>query len=161
MLLEVQADIQQRLPQQSIVGELKRDQQATDASVAIEKWVDRLELDVRECRLHERRRRFRFIVQEALEMLQALGNFIRWRRDERSVTGPCPSDPDLAASEFAGRCVRSASAAEQDLVYFAEQAQRQWESSAKPLQPVFEGRHVAADLAGVLDRYAGLLVDLV
>ena len=54
MLLEVQADIQQRLPQQSVVGELKRDQQATDASVAIEKWVDRLELDVRECRLHER-----------------------------------------------------------------------------------------------------------
>jgi hypothetical protein len=43
----------------------------------------------------------------------------------------------------------------------ADQPQRQGEAAAQPGEPVLERRDVAADLAHVLDRHRGLLVDLV
>src|SRR6185437_12477622 len=74
VLLEVQAQVEQWLAQQSVVGELQRDEQAADASVAIEKRVNRLELHVRERRLGKRWRYLWAIVQEALEIFQAVGD---------------------------------------------------------------------------------------
>jgi hypothetical protein len=50
VLLEVQAQVQERLPQHAVVVQDERDQQPPDAPVPIEKAVDGLELHVGERR---------------------------------------------------------------------------------------------------------------
>src|SRR4051812_22816773 len=57
MLLEVEAQVQQRLREHLVGAEQQRDQEPTDAAVAVEKRMDRLELDVSERGLDEDRRR--------------------------------------------------------------------------------------------------------
>jgi len=53
--LEEKAQVKQRLGEQLPVLQQERDEQATDAAVAVEKRVDSLELDVHEGGADERR----------------------------------------------------------------------------------------------------------
>ena len=55
MALEEKAQVKQRLGEQLPVLQQERDEQATDAAVAVEKRVDSLELDVHEGGADERR----------------------------------------------------------------------------------------------------------
>jgi len=64
-MLEVEAEIQQRLPEDLRVAEEQCDHQAAHSAIAIQERVDRLELDMREVGLHQRRQAVVFGVQEA------------------------------------------------------------------------------------------------
>ena len=55
MALEEKAQVKQRLGEQLPVLQQERDEQATDAAVAVEKRVDSLELDMHEGGADERR----------------------------------------------------------------------------------------------------------
>ena len=46
MLFEIEREVEQRLTEQSALVQQKRDEQAAQTSVAIQKRVDRFELDV-------------------------------------------------------------------------------------------------------------------
>jgi hypothetical protein len=83
----VACQVEERLAQQVVVGQLKCDQQAADAAVAVEELVDRFELHVRERRLDQRRRWLGLIVQEPFKVLEALVQFRGWRRHEHCVAG--------------------------------------------------------------------------
>lgn len=68
MLLEVEAEIKQRLSQHAFVVQDQGDQQSADAPVAIEKRMDGLELHVRQGGFGERGERYALIVQVPLEV---------------------------------------------------------------------------------------------
>ncbi len=70
----------------------KRDQQAADAAVAIEKGVNRFELKVSERRFHQRRR---IGVQELFELSHAMLHILRRWWYKCCVAGASTSDPVL------------------------------------------------------------------
>ena len=84
--------------------------------------MNRLELNMRERNLHERRRDVGFVVQKTLERFEARGDLVRGRRYERGVTGARPSNPDLAAAELSRREASAASAAEQHFMHFTNKS---------------------------------------
>jgi hypothetical protein len=69
-------------------------------------------------------------MQELLEVAHAPHHEVLRRRDEARVSGPRAADPVLAAPELAGRLVRPAAMAEQDLVHLADQPEREREAAA-------------------------------
>ncbi len=71
------------------------DQHAADAAVAIEEWMDRLELHVCEPGLDQRRERV-VRVQPLLEGGQSGRDLIMWQWHETSVARPRTADPVLA-----------------------------------------------------------------
>jgi hypothetical protein len=70
VLLEVQAQVEQRLAQQSVRDELQSDQKPADTTVAVQEWMDGFELHVRKTCLDKGRHGFGIVVQKALEMLE-------------------------------------------------------------------------------------------
>ena len=92
MLLEVQAQVQQRLAHQAISRQLQRDQQAPEPSIAIEEWVDGFELHMSERGFEQRWCRLGHVVEKVLELLQALVELVRRRRNSPGVRlDPRPS----------------------------------------------------------------------
>jgi hypothetical protein len=88
MGLEVQARIQHRLAQHSVGHQLQHDQEPPDAPITVEEGMNRLELDMRQRRLDERRRRLGLIVEEALELLKAIRHRLGRRRHEDRIARP-------------------------------------------------------------------------
>ena len=95
MLLEVEAQVQQRLLQHSGVVQQDRDEQSSDTSIAVEERVDRLELHVRQRRRHQDRVGSISVVEHALQSRHRLLDERRRRRHEMSVPGPSSTDPVL------------------------------------------------------------------
>ncbi len=66
--------------------------------------MDVLELHMGERGLDERRRRLGLVIQESLEVLQALVQLIRRGRHEHRVAGPRAADP-IAGPTILGWCI--------------------------------------------------------
>src|SRR5262245_42432358 len=108
MSLEVVREVQDRLGESTPFAEEKRDEQATDASVAVKKRMHCLELRVGDSYLEEQRDVV-ILVQECLEVSKSPGHLL-WRR--RNKRGVCErrasrSNPVLSPSQFTGRQMRS------------------------------------------------------
>ncbi len=110
MLLQVPAEVQQRFGQQAAVFEQRRDQQAPDASIAIEERVDGFKLGVRQRNPHQRRERARLVVNELLKIAQQAGYPIRRRRHKSGVARTGATDPVLRTPQFPGLLASSAHA---------------------------------------------------
>ena len=76
MVLEIEAEIEHGLFQYPFDTEHEGNQQPSQAAVAIQKWVNGLELNVRERRLDQDRQLDRPIVEKILERAQCLPNFV-------------------------------------------------------------------------------------
>src|SRR5216684_5068884 len=109
--LEVKTQIEERLTQSAFGAEKQRNQQSAQPTIAIEKGVDRFELDVNESGLDEHGQLVFFVMKKMLEAVQTLHHELRWRRNKRSVSGTATANPILRAAKFAGCLVRPASAA--------------------------------------------------
>lgn len=96
MLFEIQARVQQGPMKNVIVTKYQRDQQATDASVAIEEW-NRFELRVRQRGLYYW---VGLLVQKALEVCQTFREEMRRRWNKRGIPRPIPTDPVLGTPKF-------------------------------------------------------------
>src|SRR5262249_21361886 len=157
-LLEVERQVEDRLRERLLDAQEERDEQAAEAAVAVEEWVDRLELDMRERGLDERWRAARAIVEEQLERSHARRPVARGRRDESRRARSLAADPVLARPEFAGRLRAAAPLREEHPVDLLEQAQRERESSAEPRHAVRHRGDVVRHLLDVFDRDAGRLL---
>ena len=153
-----QAEIEDRLAQHPRLAEDQRDEQPTQAPIAVEKRVDRLELDVGQARPDERGQRRILAVQEALERIEAFVQSIGRRRHEQGVAGPGSADPVLRAAKFA-RLLRCAPARlEQDGVHFADQPERQRKSAPHPGDAMLNRRDVVRNLGHVVESDGWRLV---
>src|SRR5690606_26938854 len=127
VLLEVETQVEERLPQHAVVVQHQSDQEAPDASVPVQEGVDRLELDVSECRPDERRV-LPPVVQKPLEVGHAVRDVMRRRRHELGVPGTSATDPNLAGPELSGPLFGTATLSEQNSMDLANQAVRERES---------------------------------
>src|SRR6185312_15385129 len=72
VLLEVEAEVEERLPERTLVAENERDEEAPEPAVAVEERVNGLELDVDQGRLQQRGCLDRVVVNEFLETPQTV-----------------------------------------------------------------------------------------
>ena len=86
------------------------DQQAPHPAIAVQEWVDGLELRVREARPQEHRQPGILLVEESFQIGHAVGNRVGRRRDESRRSGPPAPDPVLRAPELARRLVAAPAA---------------------------------------------------
>jgi len=108
MLLEVVAEIEQRLPEDAALHEQERDQQPSDSSIAVQERMDGLELRVGKCCLDQ----YRCLVvrvEVALEAVERLVHVGNGRRDERSAAdrGARWTDPVLRGTKLSGGRLRA------------------------------------------------------
>ena len=108
MDLEKKAQVQQRLLQHFFAQQHQRNQQAADASIAVQKWVDRLELHMRERGLDQRRVACGHVVQKIFQLGDALRNVLGRRRYQGRRIGARAADPVLDAPVLAGRLAGTA-----------------------------------------------------
>ena len=154
-VLEVEAQIEQRLREHLLGAQQQRDQQAADASVAVEERMDRLELDVRQRRLHEDRCRLGSSCRNLSRSLIAATTSVRGRGHEAGVARPCAAEPVLAvAGTRPAPCRRrvpraSAARAPRGAVV----AQREL-AGLDPLHAVVHRRDVVRRLLDVVERDA-------
>ena len=160
VLLEVQGQVQERLPQHPLGAQQQGDQEPSDAPVTVQKGMNRLELHVGERRLEQDRRRFRLVVQPAFERPHAFRDALRGRRDEHRVPRPGSPYPVLGAAEFAGLPVGPSTALEEHAVDLADQSVRQRKVVSQPAQPVFESGDVVRHLYHVVEGDARRFLQL-
>ena len=158
MLLQIQAEIQERLAQHPGVAQQQGYEQPAHAPVAVEEGVDGLELHVRESRLQQRGLLLR--MEETLERRHAPGHLGVRGRHEDGVSRAGPSDPVLREPELAGGSFAAPPARHQHAVDLADQAVRQRKPLPQPAQTVFEGGHVVRDFAHVVERNPRRLLHL-
>ena len=100
VLLEEEAQVEERFAEQLPVLEQERDEEPPDAAVAVEVGVDCLELRVAEPCPDECRQFAALIVDEALEAGQEFAHRVRRRGDVGRVAGTGAANPVLAASDL-------------------------------------------------------------
>ena len=127
MLLEVETEVQEWLSESLLGAEDHRDEQSSDATVAVQEWVDRLELGVREACLDDRR--CVSLDDEFFELTEDTQKFVRRRWNEARGARTRPSNPVLRSSEFSGSLVSAATAGYKDAVCVANPSQTYRESS--------------------------------
>src|SRR5262245_22042243 len=102
----------------------QRYQQPPNTTIAVQKRMDRFELQVRQSGRYQYTIRRCRLVKRALERRhQVIDERGRWRHEVR-VAGPRAADPVLRSPELAGLLLASAASREQLLVYLADQAIR-------------------------------------
>jgi hypothetical protein len=138
VLLEIQAQVEQRLLQHSGVMQQKRDQQPPDTTVSVQERVDRFELHVSQRSRYEHGILRARLVKGALERRHQLIDQRRRRRYEVRVPRPGPADPVLRSSELAGLLLASAPAGEQLFVHLANEAVREREAVAESSHPMLQ-----------------------
>ncbi len=99
-----------------VVAEHQGDQQAPDAAIAVQKWVNDFELHMGEGRFNDGSGRFEQVLLEIPQTGIQVG---RRRRHEGRIAGPSTSDPVLRAAKFTGLLLCTASIGKQDAVHFA------------------------------------------
>src|SRR5690606_24087008 len=101
--LEEEAGVQHGLVQHAIGDELQDEQEPADTTVPVEERVNRFELYVGQPRFEQGSGRLRIIVEEPLQIPQAVGQSVRRRRYERRVSWSRATYPHLAAAYLARR----------------------------------------------------------
>lgn len=105
VLFEEQTQVQQGLSERIVSTQDQRDEQASKSAVAIQEWVDRLELDVGQCGFDQCGRALRLIVKEFLQVAHAIGHTVGRRRNEAGVPRPGAAQPNLGTAELSRRFV--------------------------------------------------------
>ena len=146
MLLEEQAQVEQRLLQNPGIDQHQHDQEPAQATVAVQKRVDGFELHMGQGSSHQHRQGMgsvRRAMDEVLQLPHARVHQPRWRRHEAGVARSGAADPVLTAAELPRQPVGSAAPGQQPGVDFAQQTGGEREALPQPCQAVLQSRHVA------------------
>src|SRR6266567_992639 len=108
--------------------------------------MDRFELHMHKPGLNEHRDILPLLAKEKLELSHTFHHQLRRRGDEYGITRPRSADPVLTSAKLARRLVAATPVREKDLVYLANETQRERKSLPHALQPVMEGSDVLRDL---------------
>jgi hypothetical protein len=133
MLFEIEAQVKERLGQCAFDAEEKGDQESSEASVTIEKRVNRFKLDVTECCLEKQRGSDGLIMKEFFQFTQTNHHFFGWRWNESRIARTSASDPVLRSSEFTGSLRTATSFGKKNPVNLSYQSQRKRESASQSL----------------------------
>jgi hypothetical protein len=147
MPFEVRREIQKRLRQYSFMHEVEDDEEATEPTVAVQEWMDRLELVVDEGATYEDRQG-RSFVEESLEIGKHLCEQVRWRWHEDGIGGTPPANPIWGSTELARGSLLTAHAAKQLTVHVSEEPIAQREIPHL-LESTLQGADVVRNLAPV------------
>jgi hypothetical protein len=160
MLFEIEAQVKKGFGQCAFDAEQEGDQESSEASVTIEKRMNRFKLDVTECCLEKQRGSDGLIMKEFFQFTQTNHHFFGWRWNESRIAWTSASDPVLRPSEFA-RCFGTASSfGKKNPVNLSYQSQRKRESASQSFQPVIECRHVLRYFLHVVYRDSRCIVIL-
>jgi hypothetical protein len=107
------------------------------STIAIQEWVDRLELNVRQRSLEEQRHIRKIAMEKSLERAHEFDHVFRRCWDESGVAATGAADPVLSGTELARKLVAPAAVREQESVNLANETQREWESLLQPRRPWF------------------------
>ena len=102
IVFEVQAEVQKRFPEEPGVAQHESDQEAAQATVAVEEGVNGLELNMRQASLDENGKTVVGGMDEPFQVGHALLDVVGWRRNEGRIAGTRAADPVLGSPEFAG-----------------------------------------------------------
>ena len=97
--LEVEAEVEHRLPQHLLLAQEQSDQQTPQTAVAVQERVDRLELHMCQRRLEQHRSRLWLVMQEEFQLAHALQQFFCRRRNEGRVARPGFLRPSSGCAE--------------------------------------------------------------
>ena len=122
--------------------------------------MDGLELHVSQRSLDQRWRRVRLVVDEALQVGDAIRDARPGRRHEHGVGWRSAADPVLGAAELAGLLAGSPAVTQQRAVHLPDQAGRYRQSFLDALEPDFQCGHVVGHFPNVVHRHAGCFVEL-
>lgn len=121
IVFEIQTQVEDRLRQRAAATEQESDEKTSESSVAVEKWVESLELHMGQSGPNKKRQILSLRMEKHLELAHALRDeFGRWW-NERRVAGSGSSDPVLAPAKLAGSLVASPSARMRDFVDLANE----------------------------------------
>jgi hypothetical protein len=145
--LEEHRQVQQRARQGLLLAQDERDQQASDAAIAIEKRVDGFKLGMGQAAANQQRHGGFAFVQEFFERAQGVHQLVRRWRYERRVgqCAACRANPVLGGAEFARWFFPAPHVLHQLAVNFAHQSQAQGQLT-QATQPVVHGTNVVDDL---------------
>src|SRR5439155_12138283 len=131
----------------------ERDQQSPDAAVPVEIGVDSLELNVHQSGAYERGQPV-VAMDVLLDIAEQPAEFMRWRRHESGVAGPCAADPILAPSDLARLPARAAAALHQPAMGLVQQPHRERQAlwTFQLAARVGEGVYIVADFLDVVGR---------
>ena len=146
--LEIRAEVKKGRGNDVSIDQEQSDQETAYPAVAVQEWMDRLELRVRQRRVDQRRQVL--VMQKLLPIAETLHQLRGRRRHVGGVTQYASrrTGSVLAAPELGRRGRVAANAAHQALVYFSDQAERQGKNG-EALDPILESGYVVAHLVQV------------
>ncbi len=156
--LEVEAEVQKRLPQRTLRAKQERDQQSSKSAVAVEKGVNRLKLHVNQSRFDQNGQLLFLVVEKTLKTVEALHQSIWRRRDKRRIAGTSSADPVLRPAEFARCSVGPTPPAQQDGVNLAYESERERQAARNPTKPMLHRGDVVRDFLDIVKRNAWFCV---
>ncbi|MCY1525464.1 hypothetical protein D9M68_604430 [compost metagenome] len=99
---QVKTEVQQWFLENLLFNQEQGNQQPAEATIAIQKRVDRFELHVQKSGLDKRWDLAGVVLEEALEIAEARLHFADRGRHIMGIPRPGPAEPVLRASEFSG-----------------------------------------------------------
>lgn len=155
MALEEDREVEQGLVQHAGFDQDQRNQQATDAAVAIHERMDSFELHVGEGGLDDRCRGAVHVVEKAFQGGKAVVE-LTWRgQHELGLVCAMAPDPHLVAAELAGAALHAAPRGHQGFMHFANQPPAERQTLAQAPHAEVERVHVAGDFLHVVHRHTG------
>lgn len=154
------AQIEQWSVQHSLVNQQKGDQESTNPTIAIQKRMNRFELNVRYAAVDERGQ-IPALMQEMLEVVQGMVHVRdRWRNESRSLQGCVSrSDPVLGRAKRSRRFFRSPATLQEFTMDLPDQAKRKRERR-EPGKSVIHGSDVVDHFLDIVGDVLDLRVQL-
>jgi hypothetical protein len=116
--LEVEAQIKNRFTDDVVCTQEEGNEQPPEPPVAIEKWMNGLELHVNQASLDEQREIRTSSCKKSSRLLMQSRTRSGGGGTKEAFPGPRTADPVLASSEFARLLFATATLREQDIVNF-------------------------------------------
>ena len=151
MLLQEQAEVQQRLTQHPGIVQKESDEQSSNPAVPVQERVNGLELHVGKCCSKQFGKTIVLRIEEAFERGHAVGDRRVGRRNEDGVSRSRAADPVLRFPEISGHLRTAPSRREQYAMDFAQEANREGQAIAEQPQPVFEGGDITSEIRAETD----------
>jgi len=123
--LEKVGQIKRWFGQQAVADHVQWNQQASDATVAVQEGMDGFKLVVADGRAHQVRHSDRLVVPELFKVAHQFGHIFMVRRNKGGIGQAGAADPVLADTEFPRLLVFAAHSAHQNGVGLLEQAVRE------------------------------------